>query len=63
MLKIEFRVYPLAAVQLRVNIGAQLLNFYYGFQRIFQHLWNRMCNNALWSIPTDSLGTYVECVR
>jgi len=45
------------------NIGAQFLMFYKEFKIIFQYLWNQMCNNALWSLPTDSLGNSVECVR
>jgi len=56
-------VYPIAAVQLTVNIGALLCIFYEDIQINFQHLWNWMCNNALWSIPTGSLGNYVEGVQ
>ena len=48
---------------MKLNIRSQLLNFFDDFHRIFQHLWNRMGNNAEWSMLTGSLGCYLECVQ
>jgi len=62
MLQMELHVYSLSAVHMKVNTRALLLIFYDDIQRIFQHLRNQMDNNALRSLPTGSLGTYVECV-